>query len=74
MNFMRVEIFQTLPKCAAEIRQKVFVEEQGFQNEFDNIDLNAVHFVLFDDSDVLIGTCRVFKDKIIYIFSADLRF
>lgn len=60
---MRVEIFQTIPQPAVEIRQKVFVDEQGFQNEFDDIDLIAVHFVLFDDLDVPIATCRVFKDK-----------
>lgn len=60
---MRVEIFQTIPQQAVEIRQKVFVDEQGFQNEFDDIDLIAVHFVLFDDLDVPIATCRVFKDK-----------
>lgn len=59
---MRIEVFHGLPQQAAEIRQKVFVEEQGFQNEFDDIDLTAVHFVLFDDSDIPIGTCRVFKD------------
>ncbi len=58
---MRVEIFQTLPEQAADIRKKVFVEEQGFQEEFDNIDLTAVHFVLFDDSDAPIATCRVFQ-------------
>lgn len=60
---MRVEVFQSIPQQAVEIRQKVFVEEQGFQNEFDDIDLKAVHFVLFDDSDMPIATCRVFKNE-----------
>ncbi|MEE0265461.1 MAG: GNAT family N-acetyltransferase [Acutalibacteraceae bacterium] len=59
---MRVEVFQPIPQQAIEIRQKVFVEEQGFQNEFDDIDLIAMHFVLFDDLDIPIATCRVFKD------------
>lgn len=60
---MRVEIFQTIPKQAIEIRKKVFVDEQGFQNEFDDVDLIAVHFVLFDDSDRPIATCRVFEEQ-----------
>ena len=56
-------MFQAIPKQAAEIRKKVFVDEQGFQNEFDDIDLIAVHFVLFDDSNIPIATCRVFEGK-----------
>ena len=59
---MRVEMFQSIPKQAIEIRQKVFVEEQGFQNEFDDIDYTAVHFVVFDDWEKPIATCRVFLD------------
>lgn len=60
---MRVDIFQIIPKQAIEIRKKVFVDEQGFQNEFDDIDLIATHFVLFDDSEIAIATCRVFKES-----------
>jgi predicted GNAT family N-acyltransferase len=60
---MRVEMFQTIPQQAVEIRQKVFIDEQGFQNDFDDIDLIAVHFVLFDDLDMPIATCRVFKGE-----------
>ena len=60
---MRVAIFQTIPQQAVEIRQKVFVDEQGFQNEFDDIDLIAVHFVLFDDLNIPTATCRVFKEE-----------
>lgn len=33
-----IKIHNSLPKEAAEIRQKVFVEEQKFENEFDDID------------------------------------
>ena len=60
---MRVEIFQVIPKQAMEIRKKVFVEEQGFQNEFDDMDLLATHFVALDDSDTPIATGRVFKGQ-----------
>jgi len=60
---MRVEIFEAIPKQAMEIRKKVFVEEQGFQNEFDEMDLLATHFVALDDSDTPIATGRVFKGQ-----------
>lgn len=36
-----------MPKDAAQIRQNVFIEEQGFQNEFDEIDGRAYHVVLY---------------------------
>ncbi len=61
-DIMRVELYRTLPQAAIEIRQKVFVEEQGFQNEFDDIDSTAVHFLLFDDKETAIATCRVYED------------
>ena len=66
---MRMEIFQTIPKQAMEIRKTVFVDEQGFQNEFDDIDFIAVHFVLFDDLDMPIATCRVFKETLIFNYN-----
>lgn len=59
---MKVEVFQSVPEQARKIRQEVFVEEQGFQNEFDATDHRAVHFVAFDDAEKPIGTCRVFFD------------
>lgn len=60
---MRVELFTTIPPQAMEIRQRVFVEEQGFQVEFDEMDAVAVHFVAFDDFDTPVATCRVFKGE-----------
>lgn len=60
---MRVEIFEAIPKQAMEIRKKVFVDEQGFQNEFDDMDFLATHFVVLDDSDTPIATGRVFKGQ-----------
>ena len=57
---MRVEMFEYLPEYAHEIRKKVFIQEQGFQEEFDDIDKVATHFVVYDDSDKPIATCRVF--------------
>ena len=41
--------YDALPPEAAAIRQAVFVEEQGFQEEFDAIDRHALHLLLFAD-------------------------
>jgi predicted GNAT family N-acyltransferase len=49
---------EELKQCFA-VRQSVFVEEQGFQNEFDEIDQIA-HHLLFLDNDTPIGTARLF--------------
>lgn len=46
---MKVAIYETLADPAREIRKKVFIDEQGFQDEYDEIDDTAVHFVLFED-------------------------
>lgn len=50
-----------LPEDAKEIRKAVFMIEQGFQNEFDEIDDEAAHLVIYDEKQVPIATCRVFK-------------
>ena len=44
-----VAVYDTLPKEAIQIREEVFMREQGFQEEFDEIDGYAVHLVLFCD-------------------------
>ena len=49
-----------LPDDAKMIRQKVFVEEQGYKNEFDEEDQTAVHLVLYLD-DKPIGTARLIE-------------
>lgn len=59
---MRVSIYENFPNEAKEIRKAVFMNEQGFQNEFDDIDHEAAHFVLFDDDEAPAATCRVFWD------------
>lgn len=59
---MRVELFHFVPKQARALREKVFIEEQGFEKEFDHIDATAMHFVVFDDMDEAMATCRVFFD------------
>ena len=58
---MKISVYEHFPHYAKEIRTAVFVDEQGFQEEFDTIDDTAAHIVIFDD-EVPIATCRVFWD------------
>lgn len=44
------------------IRTSIFVEEQGFNNEFDDIDKTCSHIVLYDN-DNPIATCRYFYEN-----------
>ena len=59
---METKKFDLLPKEAVEIRTAVFVEEQGFQEEFDSIDHKAIHFIGYQDGNP-IATCRIFADS-----------
>lgn len=57
-----ITIIQGLPKEALAIRQEVFVEEQGFHDEFDDIDSIAHHLILYVDGQAA-GCCRLFPSK-----------
>ena len=46
-----------------QIRQEVFVSEQGFEIEFDDIDNNSMHMMLYSDNDA-VGCCRFFPGEI----------
>lgn len=59
---MNTKIFTTLPQDAKNIRIEVFMKEQGFENEFDEIDNLCHHIVAFDEGKP-IGTCRFFKES-----------
>ena len=56
---MIIKTYEKLPEEAHFIRQTVFVEEQGFREEFDTIDNTAVHAVGFADGSP-IATGRIF--------------
>lgn len=47
---------------ARDIRTRVFIEEQGFVEEFDEIDHIALHAVLFD-GDTAVATGRLFPTE-----------
>lgn len=48
-----------LPPEAAHIRKSVFMDEQGFSVEFDDIDAKSYHVMLVRDEKI-IGTARLF--------------
>lgn len=59
---MEIRIYENLAEDARTIRQKVFMEEQGFKNEIDDIDDIATHIVMYDDNRP-VATCRIFAGK-----------
>lgn len=59
---MRISVYENLPNDAKKIRTEVFINEQGFKNEFDKIDNEAAHIVCYGEDDAPIATCRVFWD------------
>lgn len=60
---MKIKYYNKLPDESREIRIKVFVEEQGFQEEFDTQDNSSIHFLAFTDDNTAIGTCRIFPSS-----------
>ena len=59
---MRIEIFEKIPQQARNIREEVFLKEQGFQSDKDQIDDIAIHIVGFEN-DTPVATCRVFESE-----------
>ena len=59
---MEFKIINELTKDEMSIREEVFMQEQGFKNEFDDIDDSATHIVLYDDGSP-VGCCRVYPDE-----------
>ncbi len=58
---MQVKTYNYLPADAKMIREEVFVAEQGFVNEIDDIDEIALHLVMYDENEKPIATCRIFE-------------
>lgn len=46
---------------AKEIRREVFIEEQGFTHEFDEVDSTALHLLLWD-GEAAVATARAFPE------------
>lgn len=62
MDSYRFQESGRLTEDAVSIRTKVFVEEQGFVNEFDDADLWALHIVLYADGEA-VGVCRYYPEE-----------
>ncbi len=58
MNYKK---YNELNDDIIKIRTSVFVDEQGFKDEFDEIDKTCYHIVLYDNQNP-VATCRYFKD------------
>ena len=58
---MEIRVYRRLHPHAIAIRNTVFVEEQGFIDEFDEADERAFHLVLYSGEEP-IGVCRVFTE------------
>ena len=59
-----MEYFKTydfLPEDAISIRTSVFIEEQGFSEEFDHQDMSARHIVLYTGNHQPAAVCRYFE-------------
>ena len=61
-NKTEIKTYHALPPEAKEIREEVFMKEQGFVNEFDDIDSIATHLVLFWEGQPA-GVCLFFPTK-----------
>lgn len=61
---MKYILNKGLDNCpeAVDIRKRVFIEEQGFTDEFDKLDRSAYHAVVFV-KDQHAATGRLFSDK-----------
>lgn len=60
---MKIKKYDSLPEDARKIRMEVFVEEQGFEEEFDSTDKIAKHFVLYVEGRA-VATCRIFSEGV----------
>ena len=59
---MNVKIIYNLTARSKRYSYQVFMKEQGFENEFDDIDQISSHIVVFDETKP-VGTCRFFKEN-----------
>lgn len=62
MKALDIRIFDTLPDDSRRIRTEVFVDEQGFREEFDTDDNIATHIVGYINGNP-VATCRILPQK-----------
>ena len=59
-EMMEIRLYETLPAEAMAIRNAVFVQEQGFADEVDEVDARAGHLVAYAGA-TAIATCRFYR-------------
>ena len=62
---MKNKKFTGLNNDIIGIRTEVFIDEQGFKDEFDETDKTCSHIVLYDN-ETPVATCRYFEENGIY--------
>ena len=69
---MITKSYDTLPQCAKDIRINVFINEQGFQEEFDELD--GISNTLSPLTAISLAQLLGFMSKTVFIISAGLPF
>ena len=59
MQDLTVKTYEYLPREALALREEVFLVEQGFEIERDEIDDIAEHIVIYD-KDIVVGVARLY--------------
>lgn len=59
---MRTVKYENNYEDAKKIRTEVFIQEQGFQEEFDEKDSKSVHVTIYVDNEI-VGCARMFYDE-----------
>lgn len=62
LHSLSIHSYSSLPNEAKQIRISVFVNEQGFKEEFDTIDNICTHYVLYFDEKP-VATARLFYNE-----------
>ncbi len=62
---MKNKKFTGLNNDIIGIRTEVFIDEQGFKDEFDETDKICSHIVLYDN-EIPVATCRYFEENGVY--------
>ncbi len=60
---LTMKLYEELHEDAVRIRKEVFMDEQGFCNEFDEIDKIAFHAVLYEDDRAAATGRMYYEDK-----------
>ncbi len=64
---MEIKFFEYFTEDAKAVREEVFIIEQGFSYDYDEMDDVSTHIVAFE-KDISIGACRVFESETSGVF------